>query len=331
MLVIARHSGGKNRYSDSVTDEWDDTNLVPAPVDPVDTMRDRAYLVIARGNNVGKVYAIEGPEMVIGRAAGADLRLSDDGVSRLHCKLQHEVHGFVVEDLGSRNGTFCNGERLIRGRRALFEGDQLQLGTTSVLRFTYKEMLDAPSIPPIDDPSSIRDTLTGTFSRRYFVGQLETEVLHALRHGTRLSIVLIHVDRFATICTPRGQAFCEQVGTTVADHIATSIHGDDMVSRFANYKFAVMSRWASPADTFMLAERLRASSAGLTFPTEDEPPQRITFSVAVAVASELGIETAAELLIAAETALHSARSVGGNRVVLCSQDLLREPRGRLQV
>ena len=151
--------------------DWDDTALVPGTMEPA--RQGRAYLVVVRGSNVGEIYLVAGPELVIGRATGADLRLNDEGVSRFHCKLRHQPEGIVVEDLDSRNGTFCNGVRIVPGMPPLAEGDRLQIGTTSVLRFTYEETVESAT-PPEDQ--STRDSLTNTYTRRYFVDRLQTEV-----------------------------------------------------------------------------------------------------------------------------------------------------------
>ena len=53
-----------------------------------------------------------GRRILVGRAAGADLRVEDDRVSRLHARVEMRDDGVYVEDLGSRNGTELNGERV---------------------------------------------------------------------------------------------------------------------------------------------------------------------------------------------------------------------------
>jgi diguanylate cyclase (GGDEF)-like protein len=309
--------------------EFDDTTALVNP-DSVEAsaVRGRAYLVVVRGSNVGEIYEVVGPETVIGRTSGVDIRLNDEGVSRFHCKLRHDPTGVVVEDLASRNGTFCNGERVVPGMQPLVEGDRLQVGTTSVLRFTYEEKTIEPATAhTIDDQTSSRDELTGTYSRRFFIDQLETEVAYALDHKTALSLLLLHVDRFDESRKILGPTLADTIVRQVAGHILENIHAEDLLARFTGGDFALLSRSASPGDTFMLAERLRKSSANLAMPLSDAP--RITLSLAVASISELRIETAKDLLLAGDRALNRARSRGGDRVVLCTDDLLREPKDRL--
>ena len=72
-------------------------------------------------------------DVVIGRE-GCDVVLADPEVSRRHAALRHTGEGPAVEDLGSTNGTFVNGER-ISGTRVLSDGDVVSFGNTEwVLR-----------------------------------------------------------------------------------------------------------------------------------------------------------------------------------------------------
>jgi pSer/pThr/pTyr-binding forkhead associated (FHA) protein len=86
------------------------------------------------------IEIVEGPQsglqvpldsaVEIGRTEGVQLVLaSDDQVSRRHARLSPDAHGAVVEDLGSRNGTFVNGQQIFSPTR-LGPGDQLVVGVT---------------------------------------------------------------------------------------------------------------------------------------------------------------------------------------------------------
>jgi pSer/pThr/pTyr-binding forkhead associated (FHA) protein len=83
-------------------------------------------LEILEGAEAGAQVPVSG-SLVIGRADDADLTLADAGVSRSHARVSDDAGGASIEDLGSSNGTFVNGER-VEGSRALGDGDQIQLG-----------------------------------------------------------------------------------------------------------------------------------------------------------------------------------------------------------
>jgi uncharacterized RDD family membrane protein YckC len=87
-------------------------------------------------------FPLEMEKVVIGRSRSCDIRLREDSVSRLHAALVWRDDGLVVEDLGSSNGTFVNGERVL-SPRTVVAGDSIRLGS---LRGTV-ERSDAPPSP----------------------------------------------------------------------------------------------------------------------------------------------------------------------------------------
>ncbi|HKI53650.1 MAG TPA: FHA domain-containing protein, partial [Anaerolineales bacterium] len=72
------------------------------------------------------------PEIVIGRDDSADITVPSQAVSRKHAKLRREGDGYVIEDMGSSNGTFVNSQK-VTGPRALNAGDQIRLGKAVTL------------------------------------------------------------------------------------------------------------------------------------------------------------------------------------------------------
>ncbi|MCC6403335.1 MAG: FHA domain-containing protein [Fimbriimonadaceae bacterium] len=84
----------------------------------------------------GSVFLLAGESKTVGRDAGAEIALAaESSVSRSHARLVPEGDGYTVEDLGSSNGTFVNGVRLIAPTR-LQRGDTVQFAG---VRFTYEE------------------------------------------------------------------------------------------------------------------------------------------------------------------------------------------------
>src|SRR3954471_1688118 len=76
----------------------------------------------------------DAPErLTVGRAAGSGIPLTwDEEASRVHARLEHiDGEWTLVDDGGSRNGSFVNGERL-SGRRRLGDGDTVRLGRTLI-------------------------------------------------------------------------------------------------------------------------------------------------------------------------------------------------------
>jgi Inner membrane component of T3SS, cytoplasmic domain/Domain of unknown function (DUF4389) len=91
-----------------------------------------AQLKIIDGPNAGTEFDLSGA-VVLGRDPSAGIVVEDPEASRRHASMSVEGGTATVEDLGSTNGTFVNGERL-SGPKTLSDGDKLRIGTT-VLEF----------------------------------------------------------------------------------------------------------------------------------------------------------------------------------------------------
>ena len=70
-------------------------------------------------------------EIVIGRSSDLDMVLVEDMVSRRHAKITTSEQGILIQDVGSTNGTFVNGEK-IEGVARLSEGDRILVGTSII-------------------------------------------------------------------------------------------------------------------------------------------------------------------------------------------------------
>ena len=89
------------------------------------------------GKYQGGEYPLPGEkEIVIGRGGELDIVLVEDMVSRKHAKITTQGGKIVIQDLGSTNGTFVNGEKIKRAR--LKEGDRVLIGT-SILKLIPAE------------------------------------------------------------------------------------------------------------------------------------------------------------------------------------------------
>ena len=82
-------------------------------------------------------------EIIIGRSSDLDMVLVEDMVSRKHAKISTDDHTVSIQDLGSTNGTFVNGEK-IRAIR-LKEGDRILVGTSIIKLVTANGEAPVPS------------------------------------------------------------------------------------------------------------------------------------------------------------------------------------------
>jgi FhaA, N-terminal domain/FHA domain len=85
-------------------------------------------LAVREGKGASYTVDLRRPVVVIGRGSDADVRVTDQAVSRRHAELHLDGAGATLIDLQSTNGTLVNGERVTTAR--LGDGDEIGLGET---------------------------------------------------------------------------------------------------------------------------------------------------------------------------------------------------------
>jgi two-component system, cell cycle response regulator len=271
-----------------------------------------AYLVVLQGTNVGEMHKIDGPEVVIGRAVSATVRLNDDGISRRHCRVLSIGGQVIIEDLGSANGTLVNGEMV--QHQPLKEGDKIRLGATTTLKFTYQDKLDESFQQQMID-AALRDGLTRTYNKKFFQDRLETEFAYARRHRTMLSLVMFDVDYFKRVNDTYGHLAGDAVLVHLARITQATIRTEDVLARYGGEEFAVICRGIALLSAGVLGERLRARVEQENFDYQGTRLP-VTISVGVAALPEANVATSSELVRDADSALYEAKRSGRNRVCL---------------
>ncbi len=98
-------------------------------------------LVMRSGPSAGKVFPLEKGEIVLGRDLSNDIVINDPEISRRHARLYAQGNTYVLEDLGSTNGTFVGGQRLT-GAYPLRIGEVITLGERVTVIFETTQPAD---------------------------------------------------------------------------------------------------------------------------------------------------------------------------------------------
>lgn len=126
-----------------------------------------AMLLMVEGPSPGKRIFLEKPVLLIGRDEDCDVVVPDRRVSRKHASISLQGEGYILKDLGSRNGTFINGQEL-QGARALQDGDEVQLAYCCKLAF-----VGAEATAPVFFEEQVRGLRMDLESKRVWVGGKE--------------------------------------------------------------------------------------------------------------------------------------------------------------
>lgn len=272
--------------------------------------RDRAHLIVLAGGSLGQMFRVDKTQTVIGRAADANIRLDDDGVSRRHARVVQHASEVWLEDLESANGTFVNDDRIVR--RQLHDGDKIQMGSTTILKFTYGDELEESFQQKMYD-AALHDGLTGAYNKRHFLDRVPAEIAYARRHRTPLTLLMFDVDHFKLVNDKFGHLAGDYVLQAIAQIVAATLRAEDLFARYGGEEFAVLCRGVPIEKASVLAERLRAKIETNVF---EHHVHRIPVTISVGVARFVDHPDAVTQLVAeADAALYHAKKTGRNRVV----------------
>jgi pSer/pThr/pTyr-binding forkhead associated (FHA) protein len=129
-----------------------------------------ARIQVLEGPMSGAQFEMEKEVVFVGRAAGNDIEIRDEMVSRKHLKIFSVESCYFIEDLKTKNGTMINGEPLDAGFAALItENDRIQLGS-SVIRLDGIGV-NKPSITVEEIEPHPSEKIDGSRSLRAYSGE----------------------------------------------------------------------------------------------------------------------------------------------------------------
>ncbi len=159
------------------------------------------------------------------------------------------------------------------------------------------------------------DGLTGLNNHLHFQNALKDQVEKAQRINSKLSVVMIDLDRFKNVNDRYGHQTGDKVLKKVAGIFDKVLRETDFSARYGGEEFVAVLPDTNSTDALSFAERLRKSAEELTFGDESEKTAalNITLSCGVAEFPEHGNDPSA-LVAAADSALLFAKNHGRNQV-----------------
>lgn len=279
--------------------------------------RKTAYLTVMAGARAGEVLQLVNDETILGRGPQSTVHLDSDGVSRKHARIVKQGDDFILEDLGSTNGTWIDEQRI--KFRKLNDGDRIQIGTEVIVRFTWLDEMEASLQQQLYE-SAHRDPLTRAYNRKHFQERMRSEIGHALRHRGNLSLIMLDIDHFKRINDGHGHPAGDAVLKAISGAIQKAIRVEDVFARIGGEEFALLARGIDAPNAVLFAERLRRGIERLPIPWQNGSIP-VTSSFGVATLTELYSGEApktldGDLLVAkADQRLYQAKTGGRNRVV----------------
>jgi diguanylate cyclase (GGDEF)-like protein len=157
---------------------------------------------------------------------------------------------------------------------------------------------------------SLRDTLTGTYSRALFQDRLPDEIERARRYDSTLSLFLFDLDYFKTVNDAYGHSRGDQILKDVVRRVRLSIRSSDVLFRYGGDEFVILLPNTTKNQAVYLADRILEAIRSSPFP--GDPPLTITISIGIATYPEDG-KDADTIFQSADLRSYEAKRQGRNR------------------
>ena len=155
---------------------------------------------------------------------------------------------------------------------------------------------------------AVTDTLTGLANRRGIDQHMRREVARVLRHGYRLSFVLLDIDHFKKVNDRFGHGMGDEVLRRVADTMSRTLRASDLAARWGGEEFLVVLTDTGLEGARMCAERIRAAVEALSLPRVSH------VTISAGVAELTSGEDLSVALLRADEMLYKAKASGRNCV-----------------
>ncbi len=128
-----------------------------------------AMLVVHEGTTPKTQWPLVKTSTIIGRDADSDVQINDRQVSRQHAEIARTRQGYTLRDMGSKNGTFLNGELISQEPHLIRNGDEIGIALCAKLTFVEDEAT-APVIQALPQRPAIK---VDTAAKRVWVSGIE--------------------------------------------------------------------------------------------------------------------------------------------------------------
>lgn len=269
-----------------------------------------AALLVVGGDLNGTLFDLTEQVTGVGRNADNSIALEFNGVSRYHFKLHAQPDTHVLEDSGSKNGTYLNNKR-VEGQATLSKGDIIKIGSIALKylpkgdpeRLTYDKLnLEANT-----------DKHTGCYNKGYFNNRITLEVNKSKVTGDPLSLIIFDLDHFKKLNDNFGHDAGDYVLKEMAMLIRTNgIREQDVFARYGGEEFVILLPKTNLKQSFEIAERLRKLIENKEF-MYDGKRLPVTASIGVADYRQ-GVNTGTDLFKRADEAVYKSKEGGRNQV-----------------
>lgn len=160
--------------------------------------------------------------------------------------------------------------------------------------------------------ASTTDELTQINNRRFFIDELEKEIVRSERFSHNLSLIILDIDKFKYSNDKYGHVFGDQILKSLAKFLKEAIRKTDFVARYGGDEFVIAKPETEKSLANVLAERLQKNLSEYSLENQ-KILVKTTVSIGIASFPD-DAKNITELIHNADTALYDSKEAGGNRI-----------------
>lgn len=243
-----------------------------------------------------------GEDIVLGNAVKEGLFTSDPYIMRVRCK---SILCTPIMSKGKISGILYMENNLSENA---FTPERLEI----LRSFSVQAAISIENARLFELATT--DGMTKLYVHRYFQLLLDQEIKRSRRQNRKFSLVMMDIDNFKSFNDTYGHQLGDRVLKDVAAAARKTSRSEDIAARYGGEEFVIILPETDSKQAMILAERIRASVAGIEIPYENQK-LHVTISLGVSTYPDHS-ELKEELIRAADSALYASKHRGKNCVSL---------------
>lgn len=169
---------------------------------------------------------------------------------------------------------------------------------------------------------AITDTLTGLYTRNYFIERAKDEIQHATINKSSLTISILDIDNFKNINDTYGHQSGDTVLRKLSDMLIGRFRETDIVCRYGGEEFIILMPHTNKKEAIKILEDLRKKIANekIFLPIESYHPIYISITISIGIKELQKEKNIDELISKADLALYDAKKTGKNKICLYEEN-----------
>jgi len=169
---------------------------------------------------------------------------------------------------------------------------------------------------------AITDTLTGLYTRNYFMERAKDEIQHATTNKIPMTISILDIDNFKSINDTFGHQSGDTVLRKLSDMLIGRFRETDIVCRYGGEEFIILMPHTNKQEAIKILEDLRIKIANekIFLPVESYHPIHISITISIGIKEMQEEKKIDEIISKADLALYDAKRTGKNKICLYEEN-----------